>query len=273
MININIGKTRAFLAKRFLPERQMTAPSGPRPQTWRPTWRATCIPANPSTIKSIIFRSAQSATYACAQVKTKMDSARRRDHALREHPATWKHTLMGDHISAADLSLDQADLKLDITLLDAGTLFGDLIAVSNKNVNDAIIAFREFYGEDPFYYFHSDNAKELKAAAEQKLMVHFTSTPHRPESNGVVERFNQFIVDGARYLLLATLDRAARSILALRVQGLLPGAQRLREGQERSDSLGHALRQEVSRQAPPVRLAGDLPAAEARSREVRAEGL
>ena len=58
---------------------------------------------------------------------------------------------MGDHISAADLSLDQVDLKLGITLLDAGTLFGDLIVVSSKNVNDTIMFFREFYGEDPFY--------------------------------------------------------------------------------------------------------------------------
>ena len=140
--------------------------------------------------------------YACAQAKIKMKPARRRDPALRERPAAWGHTLMGDHISAADLSLDQVDLKLGITLLDAGTLFGDLIVVSSKNVNDTIMAFREFYGEDPFYYFHSDNAKELKAAAEQELMVHLTSTPHRPESNGVVERFNQLIVDGARCLLL-----------------------------------------------------------------------
>ena len=51
-------------------------------------------------------------------------------------------------------------------------------------------------------YFHSGNAKEPKATAEQEFMVHLTSTPHRPESNGVVERFNQFIVDGARCLLL-----------------------------------------------------------------------
>ena len=109
---------------------------------------------------------------------------------------------MGDHISAADLSLDHVDLKLGITLLDAGTLFGDLIVVSSKNVNDTIMAFREVYREDPFYYFHSDNAKELKAAAEQELVVHLTSIPHRPESNGVVERLNQPIVDGAPCLLL-----------------------------------------------------------------------
>ena len=139
--------------------------------------------------------------YACAQAKIKMKPARRRDPALRERPAARGHTLMGDHMSAADLSLDQVDLKLGITLLDADTLFGDLIAASSKNVNDTIMAFREFYGEDPFYYFHSDNAKELKAAAEQELMVNLTSTPHRLESNGVAERFNQLIVDGARCLL------------------------------------------------------------------------
>ena len=68
-------------------------------------------------------------------------------------------------------------------------------------MNDTIMAFREFCGKDPIYYFHPDNAKELKAAAEQELMAHPTSTPHRPESNGVVERFNQLIVDGARCLL------------------------------------------------------------------------
>ena len=71
----------------------------------------------------------------------------------------------------------------------------------------------------------------------------------------------------------STSEWAARSILALRVQGLPPGAQRLREGQGWADRVGPALRQGVSRQAPPVRLEGDLPAAEARCREVRAERL
>ena len=44
-----------------------------------------------------------------------------------------------------------------------------------------------------------------------------TFTPHRPESNGVVERFNQLIVDGARCLLLQS---GLPSVQALLVQGL-----------------------------------------------------
>ena len=64
--------------------------------------------------------------YACPQAKMKMKPARRRDPALKERPAAWGHTLLGHHISAADLDLERVDLKLGITLLDAGTLFGDL---------------------------------------------------------------------------------------------------------------------------------------------------
>ena len=200
----------------------------------------------------------------------KMKPARRRDPALKERPAAWGHTLLGDHISAADLDLERIDPKLGTTLLDAGTLFGDLIVVSSKTVNDTIMAFREFYGEEPFYCFHPDNAKEPKAAAEQEPMVHLTSTPHRPEPNGVAERFNQPIVDGAR-CLLRTSKRAARALLALRVQGLPPGSRRLREGQGWADRVGPTLRQGVPRQAHPVRLESDLPAAEAPCREVRTE--
>ena len=62
----------------------------------------------------------------------KMKHARKRDPALKERPAARGHTLLGEHISAADLGLERVDLKLGITLLDAGTLFGDLIRSGEK---------------------------------------------------------------------------------------------------------------------------------------------
>ena len=63
-----------------------------------------------------------------------MKRARRRDPALKKHPAARGHTLLSDHISAANLDLERVDLKLGITLLDAGILFGDLILVRNKSL-------------------------------------------------------------------------------------------------------------------------------------------
>ena len=130
------------------------------------------------------------------------------------------------------------------------------------------MAFRDIYGEDPFYFFFSDTAPELKSAARQELMVHLTSTPHRPESNGVVERFNQLIVDGARCLLLKRLPGRYWHYAC---RAFSPGWQSLREGQGWEDRMGPALRQGVPRQAHPVRLEGALPAAKTRRGEVRAE--
>ena len=67
--------------------------------------------------------------------------------------------------------------------------------VESKSAHHTVMALREFYGEDQFYFFYSDNAPELK------LMLHLTSTSDRPQSNGVIERFIELVVDGARCLL------------------------------------------------------------------------
>ena len=138
----------------------------------------------------------------CVEAKAKMQPARRRDPALKEKPEGWGHTLHADHLCASDFGLTAGDLKLGLTLLDIGTSYGDMIVVRSKATNDTVMALREFYGDQPAFFFHSDNAPELKAASDQELMVHVASTPHRPESNGVIERFNQLLIDGARCLLL-----------------------------------------------------------------------
>ena len=64
-----------------------------------------------------------------------------------------------------------------------------------------VLALREFYGEDQFYFMYSDNAPELKSACASELMLHLSSTPNRPKSNSIVERFIQLIVEGTRCLL------------------------------------------------------------------------
>ena len=73
MIIINILKTRAISYKRFRPERQMTASSNTRPQTWTPTWRAPWSPVNTLTTNSITFRSAQ---LLCVLTSQDQDEAR-----------------------------------------------------------------------------------------------------------------------------------------------------------------------------------------------------
>ena len=52
-----------------------------------------------------------------------------------------------------------------------------------------------------FVFFYSDYAPELKSAASNEMMLHLASTPNRPQSNGVIERFIQLVIDGGRCLL------------------------------------------------------------------------
>ena len=150
---------------------------------------------------------------------------------------------VGEQITPRPRELEQEEVP---TILDEVAFHGADLAGGEGEI--PILTFCELYGEGPFYYFFSDNAKEPKAAAEQELIAHRIFTSHRPESNGVVERSNKLIVDGTR-CLLRTPKQAARSILALRVQGCPSGAQRQRllEGQGRTDRLGPALRQGVPR--------------------------
>ena len=137
---------------------------------------------------------------AC-QAKVKMSPARRRDPLLRERPTGWAHTLLADHLSASDMKVEKQDFKMCLVLLCAGTSIGDVIPVKSKSALHTVMALREFYAEDQFYFFYSDNAPELKSAASNEMMLHLTSTPNRPQSNGVIERFIQLVIDGARCLL------------------------------------------------------------------------
>ena len=67
-------------------------------------------------------------------------------------------------------------------------------------------AFMHFAGSnDKIDRLYCDNAKELeKAAAEELGWRVDTSTPYRHTSNGVAERSNRRVIDGARTLLHAS---------------------------------------------------------------------
>ena len=131
---------------------------------------------------------------AC-QAKIEMSPARRKNPHMRELPSGWAHTLLADHLSSSDLKIEKHDFKMCLVFLCASTSVGDVIPVKSKSALHTVMALREFYGEDQFYFFYSDNAPELK------LMLHLTSTSDRPQSNGVIERFIELVVDGARCLL------------------------------------------------------------------------
>ena len=137
---------------------------------------------------------------AC-QAKIKMSPARRKNPLMWERPSGWVQTLLADHPSLSDLKIEKQGFKICLVLLCAGTSVGDVIPVKSTSALHTVTALPGFYGENHFYFFCSDNAPELKSAASNELLLHLTGTPNRPQSNGVIERFIQFVIDGARCLL------------------------------------------------------------------------
>ena len=87
-------------------------------------------------------------------------------------------------------------------MLDVGSDICDVLASNNKNATSVLAAIKEFGGAVTWTYFFSDGAKELKKAAiDLGSTIHLSSTPYRPESNGIVEGRVGVISDGVRCLL------------------------------------------------------------------------
>ena len=140
----------------------------------------------------------------CQSGKLRQKPARRRRNGaeLQGRPDEWGHALLADHVSTGDLGLSIDDDKYGLVLLDVGSDVCDVLASNAKNATSVHAAIKEFGGAVTWVYFFSDGAKELKKAATVLgATVHLSSTPYRPESNGVIERRVGVISDGVRCLL------------------------------------------------------------------------
>ena len=63
-------------------------------------------------------------------------------------------------------------------------------------------AFQKFLGDVVPKKVYTDNSKEFEAALRDLHYPHETSTPHRPETNGIAERAVRKVLDGSRSTLL-----------------------------------------------------------------------
>ena len=131
--------------------------------------------------------------------------ARRRIPVLPRDPMEWGDTLLADHLTVggknADLALGVGQERYGLLLKDLGTAVKDLFASKKKTKASCVMAIRELGSNTRWQTFASDNAPELMSAARDEYMTHATSTPWRPESNGLIEREIGIISDGTRAML------------------------------------------------------------------------
>ena len=69
------------------------------------------------------------------------------------------------------------------------------------SAEDITEAVNNFNGSDKVKRWYSDGAPELHAVCRKFGIRHDMSDPHRSETNGVIERTNRTVIEGARCLL------------------------------------------------------------------------
>ena len=106
------------------------------------------------------------------------------------------------------LAFDEEDVGINdepcaLIVLDRGTDYLDAFPLKDKTADSHLKALLEFAG--PNYYInelYTANSLELIKAAADAKWIHSTSTPERPDTNGVAERSVRSVKQGARTTLL-----------------------------------------------------------------------
>lgn len=120
-------------------------------------------------------------------------------------PKTFGELVTSDSVVVLRKNLKSAAMHGDTTALvvrDRGTGWTRAYPAKSKPAEGAQVVVQDFKGPakvDPWY---SDGAPELHAACRDEGIRHDTGDPHRSETNGVSERTNRTVIEGARTLLV-----------------------------------------------------------------------
>ena len=118
-------------------------------------------------------------------------------------PTKFGEIITADHFIANN-ELDEgiSGERSGVVILDRGTRWIDCFPQADKTAEGAMRALNEFvHPSEVVQSFYSDGAPELAKAARDLGWRHATSTPGRPETNGVAERAVRKVLEGARTAL------------------------------------------------------------------------
>ena len=104
-----------------------------------------------------------------------------------DSPKEFGEQFTADYIIAQDFG-DESVLedRTALIVMDRATSWVDVFPLLSKSALDAATALKDFVGpKGQVDSFYSDNKPELKHAAHENGWKHSTSTPGRPETNGV----------------------------------------------------------------------------------------
>ena len=112
--------------------------------------------------------------------------------------------------------------KFSLNMLDERTKFAGVFPSNSRDTDTVVVAHHAFDNPVPeIRRWWSDNAPEFVAASQMiramRPVAHFRSIPNVPQSsNGVIERFNRTLMEGAAASLMMAAFPASWWVCAVR---------------------------------------------------------
>ena len=141
---------------------------------------------------------------SCQRAKMQAKPApRRKNKHPEDAPTVFGEQVTADHLIAQDIG-DESILgdKVALVVLDRATRWLACYPLLSKGATDAAVALADFMGKEKMQSFYSDNSPELAKIARDEGWRHPTSTPGRPDTNGVAERAVRKVCEGTRTALV-----------------------------------------------------------------------
>ena len=118
-------------------------------------------------------------------------------------PKKFADSITADHKVLNDDDKSRSFDKLALIIQDRFTQWLQAFAFKTKNAKDTLKGFQRFLGpQQKAEYIYTDGSREFEKALNELQVIHDTSTPHRPQTNGVAERAVRRVKEGTATVLL-----------------------------------------------------------------------
>jgi hypothetical protein len=137
-------------------------------------------------------------------IRAKRRNVRKFAGTTRRNPQVYGDILTIDHVSMTEGFGPKAvgGAKHLLCLLDLATRFGYVGAVQSTGSDPVVYHMIHAVGKDEVGLVYSDGGSGIVSACNQLNVNSDQSQPEIHETNGIIEKYNQQIIDGTRVLLV-----------------------------------------------------------------------
>lgn len=142
----------------------------------------------------------------CQECKRTRAHCRSKTHGEPDdlpEPKEFADAITVDHKILNEENESRSNDRVALIVVDRATRWFQGYAAKTKEASEVIRDLQRFVGPQvkPKHVYH-DNSKELHKALEVLNWLHDPSTPHRPQTNGVVERAVRVIKEGTSCVMV-----------------------------------------------------------------------